>query len=377
MRAGRRPDLPWALSALPWILLSLVFLAWAPGYYYDQFSVEVTTGLDTLWAISFLAFPVVGVFLSRRIPTNPVGWLFLIGPALIGAGVSIIEYGEAVDIDLASLSDGVFAVGLVAMFASILLFPDGHYPNRWFRWAHLIGLLGFVVGLVPAGEATSSLAVAFNFGLAILSPIFRWVRGDAVVRGQIAGLLLVAFLGVVLLALAGVSDILVSSDDERLGTLIGTSASMILSIGIPVSIAVAITRYRLYEMDRIVSRTVAYVISVALLGAVYVVGLTTLTSFLPAESPLAVAGSTLAAVALFSPVRRGVQGWVDRRFNRSRYDARQVMDRFANSLQGSVDTDGIVDGWVGVVSETMQPRAVAVWVREESSRRNDFGTPEG
>ena len=367
MRTTRRPDVSQGLSALPWILFSLVFLAWAPGYYYDQFSAEVTTGLDKLWAVSFLAFPVVGVFLSRRIPTNPVGWLFLIGPALIGAGVAIMEYGEAVAIDLASLSDGVFAFGLVAMFASILLFPDGRYPNRWFRWAHLIGLVGFVAGLVPAGEATSSLAVAFNFALAILSLVFRWVRGDAVVRRQISGLLLVVFLGVVWFALAGVSDVLVPSDDERLGAVIGTSASMILSIGIPVAIAVAITRYRLYEMDRIISRTVAYVISIALLGAVYFVGLTTLTSFLPADSPLAVAGSTLAAVALFNPVRKGVQGWVDRRFNRTRYDARQVMDRFANSLQGSVDIDGIVDGWVGVVSETMQPRAVAVWVREEST----------
>ena len=367
MRTRRRPDVTWALHALPWILFSLVLLAWAPGHYYDQFSAEVTTGLDTLWAISFLAFPVVGVFLSRRIPTNPVGWLFLIGPALIGAGVSIMEYGEAAGTDLASLSDRVFAVGLVAMFASVLLFPEGRYPNKWFRWAHLIGLVGFVVGLVQAGEATSSLAVAFNFALAILSLTLRWVRGDAVVRRQIAGLLLVVFLGVVLFALAGASDVLVPSDDERLGTVIGTSASMILSIGIPVSVAVAITRYRLYEMDRIISRTVTYVISISLLGAVYVVGLTTLTSFLPAESPLAVAGSTLGAVALFNPVRRGVQGWVDRRFNRSRYDARQVMDRFASSLQGSIDTDGIVDGWVGVVAETMQPGAVAVWVREEST----------
>lgn len=365
MKTRRRPAESRSLSGLPWILLLLVFLAWVPGYYYDRFSLEVTSGLDKLWAGSFLAFPVVGVFLSRRIPTNPVGWLFLIGPVLIGAGVAISEYGEAVGIDLASPSDRVFAVGVVAMFASILLFPDGRYPNRWFRWAHLIGLGGFVVGLAQAGGATSSLAVAFNFALAILSLVFRWVRGDAVVRRQIAGLLLVVFLGVVVLALASVSDVLSPSGDERVATVIGTSAWMILTIGIPVSIAVAITRYRLYEMDRIVSRTVAYVISISLLGAVYVVGLTTLTSFLPAESPLAVAGSTLAAVALFNPVRKGVQGWVDRRFNRSRYDARQVMDEFANSLQGSVDADGIVDGWVGVVSETMHPRAVAVWVREE------------
>jgi hypothetical protein len=89
-----------------------------------------------------------------------------------------------------------------------------------------------------------------------------------------------------------------------------------------------------------------------------------MTSFLPSESPLAVAGSTLAVAALFNPVRKRVQGWVDWRFNRSRYDAQRVMERFAGSLQDRVDSQEVVDGWVGVVSETMQPASVAVWVRE-------------
>jgi hypothetical protein len=98
---------------------------------------------------------------------------------------------------------------------------------------------------------------------------------------------------------------------------------------------------------------------------VYVGGAAALTSFLPDESPLTVAGSTLAAAAAFNPVRRRVQDWVDRRFNRSRYDAEKVMQGFAGSLRGQVDSEGLVDGWVTVVSETMEPASVAVWVREE------------
>ena len=130
-------------------------------------------------------------------------------------------------------------------------------------------------------------------------------------------------------------------------------------------------RYRLYEIDRILSRTVSYVIVIALLGAVYALGLTALTAVLDAESPLAVAGSTLAAAALFTPLRRRVQAGVERRFNRSRYDAEQVMDQFSGSLRQDLDPDTVVEGWVGVVSETMHPTSISVWVR------NDFGTVEG
>jgi hypothetical protein len=133
---------------------------------------------------------------------------------------------------------------------------------------------------------------------------------------------------------------------------------------IPLAILLAVLRYRLYEIDRIISRTVTYVSVIALLGGVYLAGLTAMTTILPAESPLAVAGSTLAVAALFNPVRRRIQAWVDRRFSRSRYDAQKVMDRFAGSLQDRVDSEGLVNGWVGVVSETMQPASVSVWVRD-------------
>ncbi|MGH8953150.1 MAG: hypothetical protein ACRDX9_17230 [Acidimicrobiia bacterium] len=350
-------------SVLPWALLALVLALWTPGYVYDPASSEVTSALDKLWAVSFLAFPMVGFFLARRLPVNPVGWLFLVGPALIGAGVSLGEYGEAMGLDLATLSDGVFTVGLVVMFSSILVFPDGRYPNRWYRRAHITGIVGVVFSPVLSPDATG-LAVAFNLLLPIAALIHRAWRGDAVVRRQIAGPILAVFIGLLPLLLLSVKGFFVTSGDDRVDTLIGTVASMILSIGIPVSIAIAITRYRLYEIDRIVSRTISYLVVVGLLAVVFFGVVTAIGSLLQTESDLAIAASTLAVAALFNPVRKRVQGWVDRRFNRSRYDAQRVMDRFAGSLRDRVDSDEVVEGWVGVVSETMQPASVAVWVRE-------------
>ena len=123
-------------------------------------------------------------------------------------------------------------------------------------------------------------------------------------------------------------------------------------------------RYRLYEIDRILSRTVSYTLLVALLAGVFFGAVTLLTSFLSDESDLVTAGATLLVAGLFTPVRRRVQTWVDRRFNRSRFDAQRVIDSFAGSLRDQVDSDQVVDGWVGVVKETMQPKSVSVWVRQ-------------
>jgi hypothetical protein len=102
------------------------------------------------------------------------------------------------------------------------------------------------------------------------------------------------------------------------------------------------------------------------LAAVFIGVVTAASSLLDTESDLAIAASTLAVAALFNPVRKRVQGWVDRRFNRSRYDAQKVMDRFSGSLRDQVDPGAVVEGWVGVVSETMQPVSAGVWVRERA-----------
>jgi hypothetical protein len=344
---------------LPWALFVVVIAAWLPGLIFDPTSLEVTSAFDKVWAVSFLAFPVVGLFLTRRLPGNPVGWLFLVGPALVGAGVSLGEYAESTGRQLGRLSDLALEIGLMAMFASILLFPDGRYPNRWFRWGHLAGILAFAVVAPMGGDL--GLVVAFNFLLPVSALVVRFARGGPLVRRQIAGPVAIVFAGLVLIGTSAVLGTI--GADDRWGTVVGTLASIVLTIGIPVTIGIAITRYRLYEIDRIISRTVGYVIVIVLLGAVYFAAIAASTAILPSDSPLAVAASTLAVAALFNPLRRRVQSWVDRRFNRSRYDAEHVMDQFAGTLRDEVDQDRIVDGWVGIVTRTMAPTGVGLWVR--------------
>jgi hypothetical protein len=135
------------------------------------------------------------------------------------------------------------------------------------------------------------------------------------------------------------------------------------------SIAMAVLRYRLYDFDRIMSRTVSYALLVLILGSVYAAGAVWLpTRLAGGESPLFVAGSTLAVAALFSPVRRRVMGWVDRRFNRSGYDAQRVADAFAIRLRDQVDADRLVGDWAEVVTGTLEPSVVGVWVRADPGR---------
>jgi hypothetical protein len=122
----------------------------------------------------------------------------------------------------------------------------------------------------------------------------------------------------------------------------------------------------LYDIDRIVSRTVSYAALAGLLAATYFAVVTVLTSQLPGGNELAVAASTLLVAALFNPLRIRLQLWVDRRFNRARYDAQQVADRFARDLQDDLGQGGLVTDLLGVVSDTMQPSVLSVWVRSET-----------
>lgn len=132
-------------------------------------------------------------------------------------------------------------------------------------------------------------------------------------------------------------------------------------VAIPLSIFLAITRYRLYDIDRLISRTLAYAIVAGLLaGAVALVATVIGTRF---SDPLVVAGTTLAVAAIFNPLRRRIQVWVDRRFNRSKYDVERVMDEFAGTLRDEAHNEEVVDGWKRVVSDTMQPSSLGVWIR--------------
>ncbi len=172
---------------------------------------------------------------------------------------------------------------------------------------------------------------------ATLSVVARFGRAGSVERQQIKWLLAATSLLAVAYLVGAMSD----DSNDAVWWVVSIAVA-----AIPISILFAVLRYRLYDIDRILSRTVSYVIVIGLLAGVYLLGLTAMTNFLPSDSSLSVAASTLAVAALFNPLRRRVQAGVERRFNRSRYDAQQVMERFSGSLRQDVDPDTVVRaGW--------------------------------
>jgi hypothetical protein len=205
----------------------------------------------------------------------------------------------------------------------------------------------------PTSAFTFSLLAAFLI-LSVVALVVRAVRARGEERLQMKWLIIAG-----LVLAAGIL-----SDGLPVPVIIGDLLFGMGVLGLPLAVGAAVLRYRLYEIDRIISRTVSYALVVGFLGLVLFGLVAVLGAWMGQENQLVVAVSTLAVAGLFSPVRKRVQGWVDRRFNRSRYDAERVMSEFVGSLRDRVDPDGVVDGWVGVVAETMQPTSVGVWVRQ-------------
>jgi hypothetical protein len=189
-------------------------------------------------------------------------------------------------------------------------------------------------------------------GGGVTALMVRWIRSGGIERQQMKAVVFAFSVFAVGTAIEfGIQQ------DHPVGQVLMIGGGLL----IPIAIGMAIVRYRLYEIDRIVSRTVTYLTVAGLLGAtVFAVAALAGTRF---QEPWIVAATTLAVAAAFNPLRRRIQAAVDRRFNRSRYDAERVADEFAGTLRDQVDPDGIVDGWVGVVEETMQPSSLGVWVR--------------
>lgn len=293
----------------------------------------VSTSSD-MWGDYFFAW--VGAWVGALLPIGvtllilvfpngrPVGWWRLVMIPPIGAVVST-------------------AVGAALLWGSPLpTLIDTDLVSNVDGYAFVDA--GFIVGFVFAIPATFSMVARYRGAASIERQQIKWLLGATC-----------------LFALVYV--VAASTDDSN------ETFWWVLSVAlaaIPLAIILAVLRYRLYDIDRILSRTISYLIVLGALGVVYTVGLSVMTSFLPSESPLAVAGSTLVAAALFNPVRRRVQAWVDRRFNRSHYDAQRVMDGFSGSLREDLDTEEVLGGWLDVVSATMQPASISVWVREKS-----------
>lgn len=381
-------------AALQWVVvgLTIVFAVWI--LVLAPYEVAVN-GIDNLWLMSWLGLLVVGGFLVARRPENRLSWTL----AAIGLGVSSAALGEGLAPGLGegwglvvALWSNLAVGGFVLIPLVLLWYPTGRVPSQRWLWLErsLVGLGGFLVvyymlrpgrlgvtdyenpfgvGLLAplrdsSVEQVAGLMVALLGVLAFVSLVMRWRRGEGQERSQLKLVALTVFLTVGWFALTLALGFFLDPE----GPVVDTMQVLIFVLGVnglAISIAVAIVKYRLYEIDRVISRAVGYVLLIGLLGAVYFAAITVLTSILPAESELAVAGSTLAVAALFNPVRKRILRAVDRRFNRSRYDLEQVVDRFSRSLRSRVDRDDVVGAWIGVVSETMQPSSVGVWMRQE------------
>jgi hypothetical protein len=247
---------------------------------------------------------------------------------------------------------------MIAVLGSFIVFGQeiGPFDERWVV-DNPIGFLPQVAGFDGVFLPIWSAGLIFLTIAGVTSMVLRFRRSETVERHQIKWLLFaVGLFGVVYIYSAifteftggGVNDLLLTTS----------------LIGIPVAIAIAVLRYRLFDIDRVVSRTVGYAIVISVLGLVYAAGAVWLPSLLSGDSPIFVALATLVAAALFNPLRRRILRAVDRRFYRAKYDSEQVVDSFKAHLRDQTDLDRLTQDWISVISETMQPAKVGVWVKE-------------
>jgi hypothetical protein len=244
----------------------------------------------------------------------------------------------------------------------VYLFPTGRPPSRGWRWpvrALVLGTVALIVGTAlepqalagPIGAvatATGLAVYAVGLLLAIPSLGVRFWRSQGTERAQVKWFLL----AVVVATVAWITT-----------TVLGAVLMLVLP---PLGITVALTRYRLYDIDRVISRTASYAIVTGVLLATYAVTVTSVTRLLPDSSTFAVAGATLAAAALARPIYRGVRASIDRRFNRARYDAERTVEAFGHRLRAEIDTPAVLSDLRGVVHDTLEPESVGVWLRSPS-----------
>ncbi len=365
---------------------------------------------DIILALAVAVYAGAGLLISSRLRGNAIGWLLsLIGLTLAGSMLAeqyalyglATAPGPAPAARLAGWAAAMLApLSIVLMFALILLFPDGRLPSRRWRpvlWAIAAVTAGWVVaaqlqtGTVIDGGITNALAparagypnpvgifprhgwfdglVVASSGLAVLTgvlvvaSVFTRRRGAGPeLRRQLAWLGYVGLLTACWATALLVVGLLAHGASSWLGGLLWALMELTLVAGIPLACAVAVLKYRLYDIDRIISRTVAYAIVTGLLIGLYAGLVLLATQVLRFHTPVAVAAATLAAAALFNPLRRRVQRAVDRHFNRSRYDAEQTVMAFAARLKDAVDLDSVRDDLTGTVHRALEPAHLSVWL---------------
>jgi hypothetical protein len=385
----------WLLSAVTLVITAtgLALLAWDWPVPVPAGSFGIR-GFDGVFAVCFGG---VGALLTWRHPRHPVGWILAAAGLVSALNFAAIEYGLAGSAGRAQLPAAGYVgwvqlwiwVPLIALITVclFLLFPDGHLPSpRWrpvgwlggaFAIIAIAGLaflpgpdrpnlpglrnpLGVTPAAVPFDAAAAGMAGLLGCAvLAAWSLVVRGRRGTAVQRHQIKWL---AYSGC-LVALALVPAVALSLTPGT-PARIAAGAAFAAVLAVPVAVAVAVLKYRLYDIDRVISRTLGYAIVTGLLVGVYAGLVLLATQVLGLHTPVAVAAATLAAAALFSPVRLRVQRKVDRRFNRARYDAEATVAAYAARLKDAVDLDTVRADLASVVQTALEPAHLWVWTSQ-------------
>jgi len=373
------------------------------------------TVVDLLVFVPVLAFPMVGALIASRRPHNPIGWICL-ADGFLWMLLTMIDYygvyGVAkrgsvpFPVAIYALSEWLWVptVGLLAIYV-ILLFPDGRLLSR--RWRPLAWLSGAVIvllsttGLLAPAPLQGLGGIRNPFGLeehpwvtdafyviipllplcilaSAVSLVLRYRRSRGEVRQQIKWIAFAAsFVGVVYLSTT-VSGLILGP--ETTGSA-GTSpfwfdllvyVALLSFAGVPVAVGFAVLRYRLYNIDLLINRTLVYGSLTATLALVYFGGVTATQAIFRTltgqedQPQLAIVVSTLIIAALFNPLRRRIQSFIDRRFYRRKYDAAKTLEAFSTKLREETDLNALSNDLVGVVRETMQPAHVSLWLRPDT-----------
>jgi hypothetical protein len=397
----------WALWTL--VLLGLVATAWLDHLLRRAGRPDLAQR-GVAPALAALSAATVGVVVASRRPSHPVGWL-LLGLGLSGPWSDVLDgyvgYGQLARPGslpaaryLAVYSPAVFMAGLACAGFVLLLTPSGSLPSpsrRWRWWARALGAapVAFLVTVAllpePLDPTYQSVAnpLGLRGGLPVQVPLigvnllagavvvltvpvaavslavrFRSARG--LERQQLRWLAFAAGLASVgaALLLAGIS--LPTSPWLTLALI--TWGGGVCLVLLPLAIGAAVLRYRLYDLDRIISRTLAYGLLTVLLGGGYAGVVLGLGQLLGQDSSLVVAAATLVVAAAFRPALRRVQDLVDRRFNRRRYDAARTIQAFSARLREEVDLDTLAAELLAVVDQTMQPASASLWLRPPAGR---------
>jgi len=356
---------PRAVVGLAWLLCGASLALGVLGFVLESLNGQRITDSDVLGIVLLaITFPLVGAVVAARRPRNPLGWIF----CAIGIAYGLTGTGEAYALYTLDTAPGALpggelmswlgnwawapGLGLLITFA-LLLFPNGRLPSH--RWRPVAWLSATSIAIICGPGAAWSWP---QRGLTLLESNEEGLENAP----RLVRLLVQA--GLPLLLLCGLAS--VAARLVRFGRSRGVERQQLKWFAFAGVITVAGLRYRLYEIDRVINRTLVYGLLTVGLGTVYVVGVFGLGRLLnpvTGESALAVAASTLAVAALFQPARHRIQAVVDRRFNRRKYNAAKTIETFSARLRDQVELDTLARELLTVTDKTMEPTTVSLWLR--------------